>query len=298
MNNRFRTLVLIGSLLMLSSSTTALAYGYYYGHHGYGHHHGYGYHYGYPGYGHYYGYPGYGHYYGHHGYGYGYGYGYGSGSHYYNPVYGVLKAPAEIAYGVLSIPAHVLGSVTGHHGHDYSSASSPGGASHSDATPSGTYGGGDQGNRGATTGQGGWSYLADGQYSTALGAFAREAEGNPRHGVPKVGYALSAAAAGDYSRGVWAMRRAWQFDPQGVEYLALDARGQAVVRELADRYQQRFKEHADADSAFMVAALRYITQEKDTARAYLQEPAASADHSVSADNLRRKLFAEATGSNQ
>lgn len=277
-------------------------YGGYGGHGGYGYGHGYGHGYGYGHsyYGGYGGYGGYGHgYYGHGGYGYGGG----------------------LLYGLLSIPAHVIGAVFGypHHGSygrsDYSSRtydssvyiergagpetseqSNDGGGYGGGATP--PAGGGGSGKGGPASkggsadpmGSPGWGVLAAGNYSGALTDFAVEAESNPSRGVPKVGYALSAAAGGDLGRGVWAMRRAFRIDPHSVEYVVIDDRLRSQVEQLAGRYQRHLESAgSDPDSAFMVASLRYLLSDMEAARSSIAQAAQNGDTSESMRNLKHLI---------
>lgn len=134
----------------------------------------------------------------------------------------------------------------------------------------------------------GWSVLAAGNYSGALADFAVEAESNPTRGVPKVGYALSAAAGGDLGRGVSAMRRAFLIDPHSVEYVVIDDRLRPQVEQLVSRYEQH-PESAGPDSAFMVASLRYLLGDMETARISIAQAAQTGDRSDSARNLKQLI---------
>jgi len=108
----------------------------------------------------------------------------------------------------------------------------------------------------------GWELLADGAHGPALHAFARRAERRPGDGVPKVGYALTAAEAGELEGAAWAMRRVFRIDPDAAHRAPVDHRLEPRVRDLIHRYRDRLRHdrHA-ADSAFMVAALHHLLGE-------------------------------------
>lgn len=119
----------------------------------------------------------------------------------------------------------------------------------------------------------GWRQLMYGQCYSALQSFRHEAKLCPDESEPKVGYALAAASIGNYSAGVWAMRRAFQTDPMGMEYLSLGDWSREPLESLAQRYEQfRYNDPADPDPAFMVAALHFLMNEPSAAREALGPP--------------------------
>jgi len=257
-------------------------HGYYGGHHGYygGHHAYYGGHYGgyYGGHHAYYGghhayYGGHhGGYYGGHYGGYGWGYlgslyyggypyrGYGSSG----PYYGYSSAPPR-----RSSPASV------YRGESNAAPRSTGGASRE------------------TGPGGGWARLADGQYVAALSIFATAATRQPKSGGPKVGYALSAAGAGDLRRGIWAMRRALRIDPHAIHYVRIDA----VLRPRIERLIVGYQTKADrisrgSDAAFMRASLYYLLGNAKSARGQVDLSVAAGDRRSSTVNLERLIDEE------
>ena len=78
----------------------------------------------------------------------------------------------------------------------------------------------------------GWAHLRAGRLAAALQVFTHAAPLHPNDAVIKVGYALAAAARGDRSRGVWAMRRALRTDPDALHYIHLDKQLRPFVRRL------------------------------------------------------------------
>lgn len=217
--------------------------------------------------------------------------GYGYGRHgYYN----------GLAYGLLSIPGAVIGSVFGYpynrsrNGSAYSDDANPGAGP---TSPGGTYNGDPkpvpQSNitapheNGASGVDGsGWARLADGQYTLALSVFAAAATNQPKSGRPKVGYALSAAAAGDLRRGVWAMRRALEIDPDSIHYVTIDASLRPRVERLVTRYRTYpDRTSGNADAAFMLASLHYLLGDVKSARIQVDLGVAAGDRSSSAANL-------------
>jgi len=299
-NNLYLCVLTLTSMLLLATNTTAVArghhghgygYGYGYGHgygYGYRHHYGYGYGYGHGYYGHGYGGYGYGPYY-RHGYGYGYsGYGY---RHRYG--YGYSHNPV---YSLLSIPGHVISGLVGYSGNDAgypattrrNTVTAPSYSAPTTSTTTTVYG------TDAGMGSQGWALLADGHDTSALSYFATAAQSHPRNGIPKVGYALSAAGSGKFSRGVWAMRRAARIDPEGVRYVQLNDATAGRVRYLMEQYHARIEVSHNADDAFMEAALEYLLGDLDGARSSLALARQYGDSSASARSLARLINDPAT----
>jgi len=135
-----------------------------------------------------------------------------------------------------------------------------------------------------------WNLLAAGRYDDALSRFAIKAQSNPRRSAPKTGYALAAAGVGDTARGVWAMRRAFRIDPDGVEYVRVDEKLRPRVETLLRRYEADLRgPNHHADSAFMVASLHYLLGDYEAARTTLQQAVDYGDRNTSAANLERLL---------
>jgi len=129
-----------------------------------------------------------------------------------------------------------------------------------------------------------WDTLASGRYEGALSQFGTAAERDPDGAIPKVGYALAAASAGNLDRGVWAMRRAFRIDPEGVEYLVLDEKSAEVARGLIPQYSGQ---EGASDHAFMLAALHYLLDAPGTASDYAS--AFAQESRPSAENLRELI---------
>ena len=70
--------------------------------------------------------------------------------------------------------------------------------------------------------------------------------------MPKVGYALASALSGDLNKGVWAMRRALQSNPDALEYVTVSQQLRPRIEHLVHGYAR----HADA--RFMISALHQL----------------------------------------
>ncbi len=133
----------------------------------------------------------------------------------------------------------------------------------------------------------GWSLLSSGHSSSALTAFAQEAESSPSKAAPKVGYSLASALQDDLAGGIWAMRRAFEFDPEGAHYVVIDKRLRSKVDQLIGRYRGlSYKNGEDPDPAFMLAALHYLLHDVDAARAAINQALAHGDKIRSTSNLK------------
>lgn len=136
----------------------------------------------------------------------------------------------------------------------------------------------------------GWDLLADGSHGSALHAFARSAERQPRDGVPKVGYSLAAAEVGELEGAAWAMRRVFRIDPEAAHRAPVDHRLEPRVRDLIRRYRDRARHERHAsDAAFMVAALHHLLGEDDHAHEALRESRDYDDGRASTVALIRSL---------
>ncbi|MFQ5785191.1 MAG: hypothetical protein ACE5H8_10255, partial [Alphaproteobacteria bacterium] len=133
-----------------------------------------------------------------------------------------------------------------------------------------------------------------GGYEQALSNFARQANGHPSQGLPKVGYALSAALAGDLGRGVWAMRRALRIDPHAVHYVYIGDTLRPKVEYLVGRYRSR-SDRGDEGATFMLASLHYLLRDTASARDEIDLAVANGDRNPSTVNLEQLIAAESGG---
>ena len=307
--------MLVLLFLVFSPATAEARYGGHisigYGHHGYGHHsygyHGYGHrgyrsrHYGYRHYPYRYGYKR--HYYRHYRYNYrhrsysGRSYSghrsYSDGKH-RNPLVTILTAPAYLAYGILKTPAVIVDSLTGDddHGADSDSRHRQGVKSATDTTTAVH----DEPYTAQTLlEEPGWQALANGYDREALRRFAEQAQASPHNGVPKIGYALSAASNGNLERGIWAIQRALRRDNEAFVYLPLDGALRQTVGNLIRQYESRYEQsdypgRYSSDGAIMIAALYYLHGNRDVARETIA--AAQADDNSAALHQLQDLLAQ------
>lgn len=201
--------------------------------------------------------------------------------YYHNPLYKLLAAPAYLAYGILKIPATIIGSLTGsyhHSGHHYYQDGNDAGYTNHDGdasrpettTPDKRNSSGPDQPQSSmqSSDEHAWDLLTQGHYPEALREFGKQAIAQPRKGVPKVGYALAAAAGGDLDRGSWAIQRALKYDPDALHYLQLEGKFQSALAELIGRYRAQL-EHPSAgqqDAVVMLATLHYLSGDKPAAR--------------------------------
>ena len=136
----------------------------------------------------------------------------------------------------------------------------------------------------------GWSLLASGRHPEALRAFASEAASHPKQGIPKLGYALSAAASGNLSQGVWAMRRALRIDPDSLHYVTIDDQLRPLIQRLTQDYQRSLQHNAhDRDAALMLASLHYLLRDAGQANVIVERAIAEGDQTGSVVYLKRLI---------
>ena len=203
----------------------------------------------------------------------------GSYGYYPGLVWGILSIPGRIIDGFFGYPYYYPHGRYPPQGADQSSDKRPamGVASYGDVGPMGATGPG-------------WVLLANGHYAQAGDIFSRDVRYRPSDGVARVGLSLSAAAGGDLERGVWAMRRAVQVDPEALVYVTLEASLQDRVDALVKRYQRQLERSpSDTDAAFMLASLSYLLGDDLTARRSIDEAVRYGDESQSTESLKRLI---------
>ena len=139
----------------------------------------------------------------------------------------------------------------------------------------------------------GWNLLREDRPAEALQAFGHYAQANPSEGMPKVGYALALAELGRLDKGIRAMRRALQENPEALPYVPIDEKLRPKVIRTKGRYEQaeRFFNN-DPGGSFMMAALYYLLDDMDAARKAMERNMDSYDTSTSAKNLQRLIEEE------
>ena len=132
--------------------------------------------------------------------------------------------------------------------------------------------------------------LADGRHHDALGYFAAQAQARPGDGLPKIGYALSAALGGDPDIGVWAMRRAVGIDIGALHRVRESGEAVAAIDRAVVLYESDYDtERPDTDKAFMLAVLYDLRGDVRAARAKITEAIGAGDTSLSAAALWQML---------
>ncbi len=141
----------------------------------------------------------------------------------------------------------------------------------------------------------GWTILAQGEFQTALDIFAKDAEYFPNAGIPKVGYAIASAAAGDLTQGVIAMREAFHIDPDSIHYLQFDDKVLAIINDLIEIFEDSLHENAkQPDEAFMLSALNYLKHDYGSAHEAIGRAIMDGDNSPSVYNLHVLIDEELT----
>ena len=139
----------------------------------------------------------------------------------------------------------------------------------------------------------GWRLLAAGQPVSALREFAVDVERDLSNGVHKVGYSLAAASAGDLSRGIWAMRRAYRIDPasaRAVDVRQFDKRLVRAVQRVKSDYQRYAERRSgEAGPSFMLASLHYLSGDNGQAQQEIELAQRRGDRTASANNLESAI---------
>lgn len=132
----------------------------------------------------------------------------------------------------------------------------------------------------------GWDQLAEGNTRHALDVFAVQSQQHLDSGLPRVGFALAAAAKGELDRGTRAMRKAISIDPYALNAIPDNEELGPTIDLLTKKYRTGLAErNSDPDNSFMVATLAYLNQDYAAAGDAL----ADSDRSHSASNLRKLI---------
>ncbi|TVQ29995.1 MAG: hypothetical protein EA376_14180 [Phycisphaeraceae bacterium] len=138
--------------------------------------------------------------------------------------------------------------------------------------------------------QRGWELLGADRPDAALRQFGALASENLQDGLPKVGYSLAAAMRGDDRSASWAMRRAFEFDPERIMYTPVDRMLRQRIENLSHRYYELVDRRPnDAEAHFMLASMHYLLGNDDSARRAIENAIRLGDESVGASNLRNLL---------
>ncbi len=134
----------------------------------------------------------------------------------------------------------------------------------------------------------GWTYLAQGNFQAAINVFAKDIQSFPDAGIPKVGFALASAAAGNLTEGMLAMREAFQVDPDSIHYLYFDERVLTIIDDLIEQYEYEFQQNNKSpDEAFMVSTLHYLKYDYGSAHEAINRAIIDGDKSPSMGQLHR-----------
>lgn len=134
----------------------------------------------------------------------------------------------------------------------------------------------------------GWIYLAQGNFQAAINAFAKDIQSFPDAGIPKVGFALASAAAGNLTEGVLAMREAFNVDPDSIRYFYFDEKVLLIIDDLIEKYDYEFQQsNKRPDEAFMVSALHYLKYDYGNAHEAINSAIKHGDKSLSLGKLHR-----------
>jgi len=134
----------------------------------------------------------------------------------------------------------------------------------------------------------GWTYLAQGNFQSAINMFAKDIESYPDAGIPKVGFALASAAAGNLTEGVQSMREAFRVDPDSIHTLYFDEKLLTIIDDLIEQYEYELQQkNKSPDEAFMVSTLHYLKYNYGSAHEAINRAIMDGDKSLSMGELHR-----------
>lgn len=131
----------------------------------------------------------------------------------------------------------------------------------------------------------GWELVGKGRSRSALEIFAQLARSNPSNGDPKIGYAVAAADLGLFSKSVWAMRRALEYEPSSLHRLSIGTHLAGTIGYLSEQFRNSYHGLNTSDTYFMLAVLYYLLGEPAETQSAIEVVRHSGDYSKSAQNL-------------
>jgi len=134
----------------------------------------------------------------------------------------------------------------------------------------------------------GWIYLARRNFQAAINVFAKDIQSFPDAGIPKVGFALATAAAGNMTESVLAMREAFNVDPDSIRYIYFDEKVLPIIDDLIEKYEYVLQQsNKRPDEAFMVSALHYLKYDYGNSHEAINRAITDGDKSLSLGKLHR-----------
>ena len=139
----------------------------------------------------------------------------------------------------------------------------------------------------------GWTHLANGQPALAQTAFASDIAAGGSPGIARVGYSLAAADGGDLTRGVWAMRRAFEADKDMAASLMMDDEMSELAARVTRLYERRMEDNGvNSDDAFMLAAMYQLQGDPEMAMMAMDYALKANDTQISTSNLNQLIESE------
>jgi tetratricopeptide (TPR) repeat protein len=133
----------------------------------------------------------------------------------------------------------------------------------------------------------GWEFLEAGDAREARRSFDRAINVYPNDGLPRIGYALSAAMLSRDAEAVDEMRRALREDPEAIREVPQNQELWSQIQPLIDSYLRLTKQSPhDVDALFMLAALHYIDGNDSMAYFAIDRGIDLGDRDLSSVNLK------------
>ncbi len=132
-----------------------------------------------------------------------------------------------------------------------------------------------------------WRQLRKGESAIAHASFKELAPDAGNSGAAQVGYAIAAAELKRFHVAAYAMREAYDNDPEGAALLTLSFEMTARVEKLSRQCASLVRRYGEdyAHAGFLQAAFAALAQDHQTAREAIEKTISNGDRSASARNL-------------
>ena len=117
----------------------------------------------------------------------------------------------------------------------------------------------------------GWDLLAAGRSQEAITSFVQNIKADSGSGVAKLGYGLAHAETGDFQHAAWAIRRAFEIDPQGVSDIMLDGKLRPTLQKIAGKFEASETMPLNQDNSLVLGTLYQLMGDNKVAEFVVEE---------------------------
>jgi len=116
-----------------------------------------------------------------------------------------------------------------------------------------------------------WDLLAAGRSNEAINSFVANIDSDSGSGAAKLGYGLAYAEIGNFQKAAWAIRRAFEIDPDGVSDIMLDGKLRPTLQKITDKFENDEPMPLDKDSSLVLGTLYQLMGDIEMAQVVIDK---------------------------